>query len=113
VVRDELVRLAEAPLYLRLPELPAMGLSPAQPIIVDITAWDELELSVSARFVSIAEAAVGDDDALVELEDPIDGIDEVPGPPQAEIDDTAPVQIDAAAACGLAPEASPPVSSDT
>jgi len=91
--------------------LPAMGLSPGQPIIVDITAWDELELSVSARFVSVAEAAAGDDNAMVELEDPIDGIDEVPGPPQAEIVDPAVPQLDVDAAPGLAPEAAPPVSS--
>jgi exoribonuclease-2 len=113
VVRDELIRLAEAPLYLRMPELPAMGLSPGQPIIVDITALDELELSVSARFVSVAQAAAGDDNAMVELEDPIDGIDEVPGPPQAEADDAALAQTDAAAVPGMAPAATPPVSSET
>jgi exoribonuclease-2 len=113
VVRDELIRLAEAPLYLRMPELPAMGLSPGQPIIVDITALDELELSVSARFVSVAQAAAGDDNAMVELEDPIDGIDEVPGPPQAEADEAALAQIDAAAVPGMATAATPPVSSDT
>jgi exoribonuclease-2 len=86
VVRDELVRLAPAPLYIRIPELPAMGLAAGRRIVVDIVDRDELDLSVSARFVEFAAQAVADDAVLVELEDPLDGVDEVPGPPQAEAD---------------------------
>jgi len=48
---------------------------------------------------------------MVELEDPIDGIDEVPGPPHAEIVDPAASLLDADASAGLAPEAPPPVPS--
>ena len=84
VIRDELVRLARAPLYLRMPELPAMGLAPGRRIVVELDEPDLLELSVPARFVEHAAAPV-DDVELVELEDPIDGVDEVPGPPAAEL----------------------------
>jgi exoribonuclease-2 len=84
VVRDELVRLAQAPLYLRMPELPAMQLAAGRRIVVDLRDRDELELSVSARFVEFASEAPVDDVELVELEDPLDGVDEVPGPPEAE-----------------------------
>ena len=83
VVRDELVRLARAPLYLRLPELPALGLAPGRRIRLDVLDTDPLELSVSARFVELAPE-VPEADELVELEDPMDGVDEVPGPPAAE-----------------------------
>jgi exoribonuclease-2 len=83
VVRDELVRLARAPLYFRMPELPALGFAPGRRIVVDVVDLDLLDLSVSARFVELAPEVV-DDTELVELEDPIDGVDEVPGPPQAE-----------------------------
>jgi hypothetical protein len=51
---------------------------------VDHPTGDELELSVSARFVEFASEAPVDDVELVELEDPLDGVDEVPGPPEAE-----------------------------
>jgi exoribonuclease-2 len=84
VIRDELVRLARAPLYLRMPELPAMGLAPGRRIVVELDEPDLLELSVPARFVELAAAPV-DDVEVVELEDPIDGVDEVPGPPAAEL----------------------------
>jgi len=83
VVRDELVRLARAPLYLRMPELPAMALAPGRRIVVELDVPDLLELSVPARFVELAAVAV-DDTEVVELEDPMDGVDEVPGPPEAE-----------------------------
>jgi exoribonuclease-2 len=84
VVRDELVRLAQAPLYLRIPELPAMQLAAGRRIVVDVLECDELELSVSARFVEFDSQTAADDAELVELEDALDGVDEVPGPPQAE-----------------------------
>jgi len=83
VVRDELVRLAQAPLYIRMPELPAMQLAPGRRIVVDVLETDEIDLSVSARFVEFA-AETAELVELVELEDPLDGVDEVPGPPQAE-----------------------------
>jgi exoribonuclease-2 len=94
VVRDELVRLVDAPLYLRLPELPAHGLAPGRRIVLDVLERDELELSVSARFVEIAAEAAPDDAALVGLEDPEGGVDEVPG---ERVDAVAPVDAPVAA----------------
>src|SRR5690606_18285994 len=63
VVRDELVRLADAPLYFRLSGLPA--LAPGRSIVVDLLATDEIELSVDARFVEVAAVpAAGAGEAL-------------------------------------------------
>jgi exoribonuclease-2 len=86
VIREELVRLARAPLYLRMPELPAMGLAPGRRIVVELGEPDLLELAVAARFLELAVVATTEDAELVELEDPIDGVDEVPGPPAIELD---------------------------
>ncbi|MFA7665666.1 MAG: RNB domain-containing ribonuclease [Burkholderiaceae bacterium] len=54
VVRDDLVRLVEAPLYFRLPGMPM--LAPGQRFTVDILATDPLDLSVEARFVEAGPA---------------------------------------------------------
>lgn len=74
VVRDDLVRLADAPLYFRVPGMPA-ALAPGRRIVVDLLATDEIDLSVQARFVEAGapdvvsdELAAGGEgeDALVE-----------------------------------------------
>jgi exoribonuclease-2 len=57
VIREDLVRLAEAPFVFRMSDLPA--LAPGQRIAIDILDTDELELSLSARFV---EALAGTDE---------------------------------------------------
>jgi len=57
VVRDDLVRLAQAPFYFRLADLPQ--LAPGRRIVVDILARDEVELSVQARFAGVAAEGVG------------------------------------------------------
>jgi len=54
VIRDELVRLAHAPLTLRMADLPA--LAPGRRVVVELLERDELELTVSARFLEIAAA---------------------------------------------------------
>ena len=61
VVREDLVRLADAPLYFRLADLPP--LSPGRRIVVDLLACDELDLSVQARFVELAPAVPETEDA--------------------------------------------------
>lgn len=58
VVRDDLLRLTDAPFYFRVPDVPA--LAPGRRVLVDILDRDELELSLSARFV---EALSGDTEA--------------------------------------------------
>lgn len=57
VVRDDLVKLVEAPLFVRMPELSSMHLPHGQAIVIDILECDELDLAVSARFVSLTSAA--------------------------------------------------------
>ncbi len=70
-VRDDLVRLVDAPLYFRLPGLPEVA--PGRRIVVDLLSTDPLDLTLDARFASLgtgAEAAgdpPGDgEDALAE-----------------------------------------------
>jgi len=53
VVRDDLVRLADAPLYFRAAGAPVV--SPGRRLIVDILDHDLLDLSVEARFVSLID----------------------------------------------------------
>ena len=69
VVRDDLVRLAEAPLYFRMADLPA--LAPGRRIQVDLLERDELTLDVSARYVGLAEPVAGQDETegLEEIEE--------------------------------------------
>ena len=61
VVRDDLVRLAEAPLYFRLSDLPV--LAPGRRILVDLLERDELALDVSARYVGPAPPVAGQDES--------------------------------------------------
>lgn len=69
VVREDLVRLADAPLYFRLAGLPV--LAPGRRIVVDVLGTDEIDLSVDARFVEIAATPAAD--AAEPLEDePLD-----------------------------------------
>ncbi len=51
-VREDLVRLADAPLYFRMPDLPASP--PGCRIAVEIVATDEIDLSVQARYLGPA-----------------------------------------------------------
>jgi len=51
VVRDELIRLSDAPLYFRVSGFPE--LAPGRQILVDITESDRIELTVHARFVGL------------------------------------------------------------
>jgi len=58
------------------------------------------------RVLELAAAATTEDAELVELEDPIDGVDEVPGPPAIELDAAAasaePADADTVGAPGTA-----------
>lgn len=90
VVREDLVRLVHAPLYLPMPELPALGLAPGRQILIELGEPDFLALNVAARFLECAPQAVGDRVVFeVEIEDALSGVDEVPGPPALEAADHA------------------------
>lgn len=71
-IRDETVRLADAPLYFQVSGLPP--LANGQPLLVDLLDWDELDLTVQARAVRLltdpkdsdpvgAEATTGEEPA--------------------------------------------------
>ena len=55
VIRDELVRLADAPFYFRMAQLPP--LAPGRRIEVEILERDEISLDITARFVAVAANA--------------------------------------------------------
>jgi exoribonuclease-2 len=55
VIREDLIRLASAPLYFRIPGLPA--LPAGRPIQIEIDHFDEIDLSISARFLGTASAS--------------------------------------------------------
>jgi exoribonuclease-2 len=67
VVRDDLVRLVDAPLYFRLPGMPM--LAPGRQFTADLIDTDELDLSVEARFVEAAPAGSLFDNGEQELAD--------------------------------------------
>lgn len=50
-IRDETVRLADAPLYFQVSGLPP--LANGQPLLVDLLDWDELDLTIQARAVRL------------------------------------------------------------
>ncbi len=71
VVREDLLRLADAPFYFRVPDVPA--LAAGRRVLVDILERDELELTLSARFV---EALTGELEPPPEEELPDDLVDD-------------------------------------
>lgn len=52
VVREDVVRLVEAPLYFPVPNLPP-DLAPGRKVLVEVLDMDEIDLSVQARFIGI------------------------------------------------------------
>ncbi len=69
VVREDLVRLADAPLYFRLAGLPM--LAPGRRIVVELLATDEVDLSVEARFIETSMAPSTAIDESLDGEDSI------------------------------------------
>jgi exoribonuclease-2 len=59
VVKDDLVRLAKAPLYIRMVGLPAGARG--RPVKIEILRWDEVDLSVEARFLAETSGAAAED----------------------------------------------------
>jgi exoribonuclease-2 len=64
VLKDEVLRLVEIPLVIRLPGIPQVPRG-AQ-VRMDIVRWDEVDLSLEARLLEVAEVAP---DAALVLED--------------------------------------------
>lgn len=64
VVRDDLVRLADAPLYFRIDGLP--DLAPGRLVDIEMTGHDSFDLSVNANFVRLNQADAPPADAPTE-----------------------------------------------
>ncbi|MEA5097362.1 MAG: RNB domain-containing ribonuclease [Burkholderiaceae bacterium] len=69
VLKDEVVRLAEIPLVIRLPGMPSLARG-AQ-VRLDLIRWDEVELTVEARLLEVTTSS--SDAAMLELADEDDG----------------------------------------
>ncbi|MBU6187798.1 MAG: RNB domain-containing ribonuclease [Betaproteobacteria bacterium] len=75
VVREDVVRLARAPFYFRLPGLPTVA--PGRRIVVDLSDPDEVDLSVQARFVALSSETDTDD-----IQGEAAPVEETPSPAQ-------------------------------
>ncbi|MFK7965389.1 MAG: ribonuclease catalytic domain-containing protein [Burkholderiaceae bacterium] len=88
VVRDDLVRLADAPLYFRASGAPMVA--PGRRLTVDVLTHDLLDLSVDARFVELIEGhGDGPSEALDESADEI--APNETAPPETVPSEAAPV----------------------
>jgi exoribonuclease-2 len=72
VLKDEVLRLVEIPLVIRLPGMPQVARG-AQ-VRLDIVRWDEVDLSLEARLLEVA-AAAPEAAGLLELEEEEEGVD--------------------------------------
>ncbi len=82
VVRDDLVRLTQAPLYFRMADLPM--LPAGRPIVVDVSSVDVIDLSLGTRYVGEREDGgqelIDEDDVeslIDEGESPLDTVEAV------------------------------------
>jgi exoribonuclease-2 len=66
VLKDEVIRLADIPLVIRLPGMPATPRGAH--VRLDIVRWDEVDLSVEARLLEVATGAVEAIDELLDDE---------------------------------------------
>ena len=67
VVKDDLVRLLKAPLYIRMADL--AGASPGREITVDLSAINTIELSIQARFIELKAELSGQAEDLISDQD--------------------------------------------
>jgi exoribonuclease-2 len=77
VLKDEIVRLTDLPLVIRLPGMQqvARGLQ----VKLDLVRWDEVDLSIEARLleVPVAQTAAAGEIDDIDEGDEIDGVDEI------------------------------------
>jgi exoribonuclease-2 len=109
VVREDLVRLADAPLYFRLAAMPA--LAGGRRIEVDLAGIDLVSLSLDARFVALADSSGASDeiDTLADIEDDETAAVTTQTDAAMVYAGTDPAQADAA----MVPADANPVQSDT
>jgi len=105
VLKDEVLRLVDIPLIIRLPGMPAVARG-AQ-VKLDILRWDEVDLSIEARLLEIPAATTVASDAELDYEDEEEGAaDEAPAD-AAEVDGASDPEVEAAEIAGEAPAEAP------
>jgi exoribonuclease-2 len=67
VLKEEVLRLVDIPLIIRLPGMPAVARGAH--VKLDILRWDELDLSIEARLLEVPSAAEIDPNAELDYED--------------------------------------------
>jgi exoribonuclease II len=84
VLKDEVLRLADIPLIIRLPGMPqvARGIH----VKLDLIRWDEIDLSIEARLLEIVDASSTDaaDDSVEESDEEVVAPAEIVNDPVAE-----------------------------
>ena len=95
VLKDEVLRLADIPLIIRLPGMPQVARGAS--VKLDILRWDELDLSIEARILEIPTTDTVAADAELDYEDeedasgnPVaDGPEEAVDAPEAAVESAA------------------------
>jgi exoribonuclease-2 len=82
VLKDEVLRLTDIPLIIRLPGMPSVARGAA--VKLDILRWDEVDLTIEARLLEIPTDTVATD---VDFED--DEVEDAPGGDAEVADQTA------------------------
>ncbi|MEB0136720.1 RNB domain-containing ribonuclease [Actimicrobium sp. CCC2.4] len=76
VLKDEILRLADLPLVIKLPGMQA--LPRGTQVLLDLARWDEVDLSVEARLIEVVPAAVeelGEDEEETQEADAVAEVD--------------------------------------
>ena len=102
VLKDELVRLTDVPLVVRLPGMSQVARG-AQ-VKLDIVRWDEIELNLEARLLEVASAAP--DAAIADEDDAEADTGEAAAAEAVEAEGTVAV-VETAATAGPVPPESP------
>ncbi|WP_373988959.1 ribonuclease catalytic domain-containing protein [Duganella sp. BuS-21] len=99
VLKDEVLRLVDIPLIIRLPGMPSVARG-AQ-VKIDILRWDEIDLSIEARLLEIPTTVTVDGDAELDYE-------EEEAIPAADANDPEAAEENTAEASAEAPADAPP-----
>ncbi|MHA4867896.1 ribonuclease catalytic domain-containing protein [Duganella sp. PWIR1] len=99
VLKDEVLRLVDIPLIIRLPGMPSVARG-AQ-VKIDILRWDEIDLSIEARLLEIPTTVTVDGDAELDYE-------EEEAIPAADANDPEAAEENTAEASADAPADAPP-----
>jgi exoribonuclease II len=95
VLKDEVLRLVDIPLIIRLPGMPQVARGTQ--VKLDVIRWDEVDLSIEARLLEIAAAPSGEqlEEAEEEMED--QAAEEIVAGPVEGNEEAAAAEVPAAA----------------